>query len=60
MDVGIKQESQRFCRLRLRRKALNLEKISLMISQDTTQLLGQVTCLEKNINKYISEKNINK
>ena len=31
-----------------------------MISQDTTQLLGQVTCLEKNINKYISEKNINK
>ena len=31
-----------------------------MISQDTTQLLGQVTCLEKNINKYISENNINK
>ena len=42
------------------RKTLNLEKINLMISQNTTHLLGQVTCLEKNVNKYISEKNINK
>ena len=32
----------------------------MMISQDTPHLLGQVTYLEKNINKYISEKNINK
>ena len=39
-------------------EGIEFGKISLMISQDTTQLLVQVTCPEKNINKYISEKNI--
>ena len=48
-----KLESQRICYLRLTRKALDLGKISLLISQDTPRLQGQVTRLDYTPEKYL-------
>ena len=48
-----KLESQRICFLRLTRKALYLWKISLLISQDTPRLQGQVTRLDYTREKYL-------
>ena len=48
-----KLESQRFCYLGLTQKALNLGKISLILSQDTPRLQGRVTRLDYTREKYL-------